>query len=117
MIKLSLVILSLILYVSNFFICNSIYPGASNDWDVFIPMDTLHHGIWAVIILILFISLSLKTTIDITDFFVYTGVLYCMVDVLARFSLMPFYNENSYKITLIACPLIASLVYAYRKRK
>ncbi|MFA7287655.1 MAG: hypothetical protein WC055_02130 [Melioribacteraceae bacterium] len=117
MIKLSLVILSLVLYVSNFFICNAKYPGASSDWNIFIPMDTLHHGIWAVIILILFIAMALKTIIDVTDFFIYTGILYCIVDVLARFSLMPFYSENLYKITLISCPLIASLVYAYRKRK
>lgn len=113
MIKLILSIIIPILFVSNYLVCEYLYPGFNKDWAIFIPMDKLAHNFWAVIVFLSVVASTLKTKYPITDYFLHLTAWLCFFDVLDRVA----FDYNVYTpIQILFGMVLASITYAYAQR-
>lgn len=117
MIKLILSILGPVLFLANYWVCELVYPGSAQSWDVFIPMDKLCHNFWAVTICVYSLVSLLPTTIRITRFFILTGISFSAFDVWARLSGMCEFVPKWYILSLILSLTISGIIYGYTERR
>ena len=111
--KTALAVAINILFVSNYFVCEYLYPGSNKSWDIFIPMDKLSHNIWAIIIMLSIATTLIKEPANrLSDFFLTTAIGLSSSDVIDR---IVFHITNFTGADRIVVPAtIVLAIYNYR---
>lgn len=116
MIRLVLSILIPVVFLLNYWYCEWAYPGSSEDWSIFIPMDETCHNFWAAALFLHAISNCFKITRHITYYFIYLSACLSFFDINARLFSMVNYNQRWYVMSLVLSFLLAGIFYAAKRK-
>jgi len=111
MIKLILSILTPVLFIANYWVCEYLFPDSDKGWGIFIEMDKTNHNIYSLTILTVLVCSLLRTKYPIGNLFLLFTVNLSVIDVMCRVYKNYNFDPVGYTLALLLAAGFSVLFY------